>query len=95
MALTPQQLRTLHRSNDRENRVRAARRLLGLTQVELCTAIGITQPQLSDIERQRYGGITVDNAGFVYVTEFNVNNRVQKFTSDGTPIMTWNHCANL
>lgn len=34
-------------------------------------------------------GLAVDADGYVYVTEFNVNNRVQKFAPDGTPDLTW------
>jgi DNA-binding XRE family transcriptional regulator len=47
---------------DGRNRVRAARQLLGLTQSDLSVAVGITQSSLSDLERQRYGGTTVDTA---------------------------------
>lgn len=64
MALTFEQLKRLRRNSSKSsgNRIRAARELCGLTQVQLAEAIGITQGSLSDLERQRYGGITVDTA---------------------------------
>lgn len=34
-------------------------------------------------------GMTVDNVGYIYVTEF-TGNRVQKFAPDGTSVLTWN-----
>jgi DNA-binding XRE family transcriptional regulator len=64
MALTAEQLKKLRRHPARNgNRVKAARELAQLTQVQLAEAVGISQPSLSDMERQRYDGVTVDTAG--------------------------------
>jgi transcriptional regulator with XRE-family HTH domain len=46
------QLRTAPRSG---NRVRLARELAGLTQVQMAEQIGYTQPFISSIENGRYG----------------------------------------
>lgn len=63
MALTSTQLRRLRAdATGSGNRVRAARALMKMTQQQLADAIGLTQTTLSDIERQRYGTVTVDTA---------------------------------
>lgn len=62
MALTRPQLIEVRRSVGDTHRVRVARELLGLTQVELSAALGITQSSLSDLERNRYASTTVDTA---------------------------------
>lgn len=63
MALTPAQIRKLKSGRiDGHNRIRQARQLAGVTQQQLAEAVGITQAAVSDIERQRYGGTTVDTA---------------------------------
>jgi DNA-binding XRE family transcriptional regulator len=64
MALTSEQLKRLRQApaEDGRNRVRMARELAKMTQVQLAAALGVTQSSLSDLERQRYGGTTVDTA---------------------------------
>ena len=62
MAFTPSQLRQLRRADANGNRVRAARHLSGLTQVQLSRALGCTQSWLSDIERQRWASTDVETA---------------------------------
>lgn len=62
MALTTEQLRRLRRIQTTGNRIKAAREMLTLTQVQLASAIGITQSSLSDIERTRYMGVTLETA---------------------------------
>ncbi len=63
MTLTPDQVRKLRRAAPvAGNKLKTARALAGLTQVELCDALGITQSTLSDLERKRWGGVTVDTA---------------------------------
>lgn len=52
ISLTPRQLRQLRNADG--NRIRAARHLVNLTQVQLCAQLGMTQSQLSDLERQRW-----------------------------------------
>lgn len=61
MSLSPKQLQMLRRDPS-ANRVRVARKALGLTQVQVCDALGLAQPYLSDVERRRYAHITVANA---------------------------------
>jgi putative transcriptional regulator len=62
-ALTSEQLHDLRRSNPEEkNRIRVAREILDLTQQELADAIGVTQSAISDLERRRWGGTTVETA---------------------------------
>lgn len=60
MTLTPRQLRQLRAAEG--NRIRAARQLLGLTQVQMCAQLGMTQSQLSDLERQRWVSPTLATA---------------------------------
>lgn len=64
MALTPSQRRELLRYEVGEsgNRIVKARALAGLTQAELAERTGLTQPYVSDVDRGRYGTITLDNA---------------------------------
>lgn len=54
MGLTPQQLRRLRGEPTDGNRIASARHLLGVTQVEMARTTGLTQSQLSDLERARY-----------------------------------------
>jgi len=61
--LTPAQIRRLKQiRSERSNRLREARRLAKMTQVEVAAAMGITQPMLSDFERQRWMRTSVDVA---------------------------------
>lgn len=62
MALTREHIRRLRTITGVHNRIRAARELLGLTQLQLAAALGVTQPQLSDWERGRYGDMTLSRA---------------------------------
>jgi transcriptional regulator with XRE-family HTH domain len=63
MPLTAEQLIELRkRETPFGNRLADARQLLGMTQVQLATAIGISQSSLSDLERSRYGTTTVETA---------------------------------
>ena len=59
--LTEQQLATL-RSAPGTNRVAKAISLAGVTQVTVAKALGIPQPYISDVARQRYRTITVEKA---------------------------------
>jgi transcriptional regulator with XRE-family HTH domain len=60
MALTTMQLAVLREAT--HSRVRLARQLCNLTQVELAEALDVSQSFVSDIERGRFNSITVENA---------------------------------
>ena len=59
--LTEQQLAIL-RAEPGTNRVGKALALAGVTQVTVAEALGLPQPYISDVARQRYRTITVENA---------------------------------
>ena len=59
--LTKQQLAVL-RAEPGTNRVAKAIALAGVTQVAVGEALGLPQPYVSDVARQRYRTITVENA---------------------------------
>ena len=59
--LTEQQLAIL-RNEPGTNRVAKAIALAGVTQVAIAEALGLPQPYVSDVARQRYRTITVENA---------------------------------
>ena len=59
--LTEQQLAVL-RSEPGANRVAKAISLAGVTQLTLAKALGLSQPYVSDVVRQRYRTITVERA---------------------------------
>jgi len=59
--LTEQQLAIL-RTEPGTNRVAKAIALAGVTQVTIAEALGLPQPYVSDVARQRYRTITVENA---------------------------------
>ena len=59
--LTSQQL-TILRSEPGANRVAKAISLAGVTQVTVARALGLPQPYISDVARQRYRTITVEHA---------------------------------
>ena len=59
--LTKQQLVIL-RSEPGTNRVAKAISLARVTQVAVAEALGLPQPYVSDVARQRYKTITVENA---------------------------------
>ena len=59
--LSEQQLVIL-RSEPAANRVAKAVSLVGVTQMVLAEAVGLTQPYVSDVARRRYQTITVENA---------------------------------
>lgn len=59
--LTEDQLRTL-RSEPGANRVAKAIALAGVTQMTVAKSVGLPQPYVSDVARQRYRTITVENA---------------------------------
>lgn len=63
MSLTSAQLKRLRRTNPgpTKNRLRVARHLLKLNQAELAEQIGMSQPSLSDFERQG-NAIRLENA---------------------------------
>lgn len=61
MSLSAAQLKRL-RATRNVNRVRVARELIGLTQVQLAGEVGLTQSALSDLERRRYDATTVETA---------------------------------
>jgi DNA-binding XRE family transcriptional regulator len=63
MPLTAVQLKALREAPlTGGNRIACARRLLGLTQTEMGQQLGMQQPEVSNLEHQRYGGITVARA---------------------------------
>lgn len=62
MPLTPAHLRRLRNEPASHNRLRAARELLEQTQGQTAAALAVTQPQLSDWERGRYGDIGLERA---------------------------------
>lgn len=59
--LTKQQL-TILCAEPGTNRVAKAIALAGVTQVTVAEALGLPQPYVSDVARQRYRTITVENA---------------------------------
>ena len=59
--LSKQQLAIL-RAEPGTNRVAKAIALAGVTQVTVAEALGLPQPYVSDVARQRYKTITVENA---------------------------------
>ena len=59
--LSEQQLAIL-RSAPSANRVAKAMSLAGITQMALAKALGLSQPYVSDVVRQRYRTITVESA---------------------------------
>ena len=59
--LTEQQLAIL-RSAPSTNRVAKAISVAGVTQVTVADAVGLPQPYVSDVARQRYRTITAQNA---------------------------------
>lgn len=61
MTLTPYQLSRL-RKTEPDHRLRTARELVQLTQVEVAAAIGITQSALSALENKRWGATSTDTA---------------------------------
>lgn len=61
MTLTPFQLGQLRKS-PAECRIRTARKLAKLTQVQVAAGVGLTQAALSDIERKRWGSTSTDTA---------------------------------
>lgn len=60
--LTEHQLAQLRRSPSTPNRVKRAMQLLGLTQVQVATAIGITQSHISEISNGNYSSLPLDTA---------------------------------
>ena len=62
MKLSRAQLKELRSSPPTGNRVARAIQLAGVTQAEVATALGLPQPYVSDVARNRYQTITVENA---------------------------------
>lgn len=62
MPLTSKQLTELKRQPTKGNRVAAAIRMLELTQTEVADGAHLPQQYVSDVARNRYQTITVDNA---------------------------------
>lgn len=63
MSLSKNALRELRETSTRKgNRVARAIELAGVTQLDIEAATGLTQPYISDVARNRYPTITVDNA---------------------------------
>jgi transcriptional regulator with XRE-family HTH domain len=62
MPLTKQQLADLKRTVTKGNRVGEAIYMLRLTQTEVAHGTGLPQQYVSDVARNRYQTITVDNA---------------------------------
>lgn len=62
MPLTAKQLAHLKRQTTEGNRVGAAIELLELTQAVVADGTGLPQQYVSDVARNRYRTITVDNA---------------------------------
>lgn len=64
MGLSSSQLKRLRATavDQSSNRLGAALDTMGLTQAELASAVGLTQPYISDVVRGRHSTITVENA---------------------------------
>lgn len=62
MALTHKQLRELRATGTVGNRVAKAIELADVNQIEIARSTGLPQPYISDVARNRYQTITVDNA---------------------------------
>lgn len=62
MEFTAQQLNDLRQSSHVGNRVGRAIELAHVTQLEIAAATGLPQPYISDVARNRYTTITVENA---------------------------------
>lgn len=62
MPLSTKRLNDLRKSGTDGNRVAKAIELAEVTQVEVATSTGLPQPYISDVARNRYQTITVDNA---------------------------------
>lgn len=62
MALTKQQLNQLRRRRTGQNRVAVAIEMSGETSTAIADALGLTLPYVSDVARNRYNTITVENA---------------------------------
>jgi transcriptional regulator with XRE-family HTH domain len=60
MPLTSRQIRQLRSATG--NRLRAARTLAGLRQVDVASQLGMSQSRLSDLERQRWASASLDTA---------------------------------
>ena len=60
--LNGKQLKALRATETAGNRVAVAIEAAGLTQMEVANALGMPQPYVSDVVRNRYQTITVDNA---------------------------------
>lgn len=60
--LTAKQLRELRDSHTEGNRVGRAIDLADVTQLDVAGATGLPQPYISDVARNRYSTITVENA---------------------------------
>lgn len=60
--LNTRQLRELREAKTEGNRVAKAIELAETTQLEVAAATGLPQPYVSDVSRNRYQTITVDNA---------------------------------
>jgi predicted XRE-type DNA-binding protein len=61
-ALNARRLRELRETRTDGNRVARAIELAETTQVDVAEATGLPQPYISDVARNRYQTITVDNA---------------------------------
>lgn len=60
--LTSRQLRELKETRTEGNRIARAIELTESTQQEIAAAVDLPQPYISDVARNRYQTITVDNA---------------------------------
>lgn len=60
--LNPRRLRELRDTATEGNRVARAIELAEVTQLDVAAATGLPQPYISDVARNRYQTITVDNA---------------------------------
>ena len=61
--LTPEQIKSLRRSDEVPNGLRKAMELTGLTQVRLAEAVGLTQPYISQLVNGNHPSLPVETAG--------------------------------
>lgn len=60
--LKPHHIRELREAHGQDNRVAKAIELADVTQLEIAAETGLPQPYVSDVARNRYQTITVENA---------------------------------
>ncbi len=61
LILTVDQISQLRNVKCRQSRVKVARKLAQLSQLEVASQLGTTQSYVSDVERRRYRSMTTEN----------------------------------